>query len=128
MLCLGPAVARRDWSAQVCPHHLHGGRTHQDRTELGLRTAEEDDKKADIEAACKASSVCNLMQSVGTQDEQVIVPCYHWTTFFRDTYKPIVGLLLFHSFAVSAEATSAVVFKARSLHTVLQRGSSMGTV
>ena len=65
--------------------------------------------QADIEAACKASSVCNLMQSVGTQDEQVIVPCYHWTTFFRDSYKPIVGLLLFHSFVVSVEATSAMV-------------------
>ena len=65
--------------------------------------------QADIEVACKASSVCNLVQCVGTQDDQVIVPCYDRATFFHDAYKPIVGLLSFHSFAVSAEAPSVMV-------------------
>ena len=64
--------------------------------------------QADIEAACKASSVCNLSQCVGTQDGQVIVPCYDWATFFHDAYKQIVGLLSLHSFAVSAEAPSVM--------------------
>ena len=64
--------------------------------------------QADIEAACKASSVCNLSQCVGTQDGQVIVPCYDWATFLHDAYKQIVGLLSLHSFAVSAEAPSVM--------------------
>ena len=34
--------------------------------------------QTDMEAACNASSVCNLAQCVGTQDEQVIVPCNDW--------------------------------------------------
>ena len=40
--------------------------------------------QADIEAAGKASSVCNLSLCVGMQDGQVIVPCYDWATFLHD--------------------------------------------
>ena len=55
--------------------------------------------QADIEAACKASSVCNL---TGLHKSACII---------RHSYKPIVGFLLFYSFAVSAEATSAMVVR-----------------
>ena len=64
--------------------------------------------QADIEAACKASAVCNLVQCVGMQDGQVIVPCYDWATFFRDSGSLQSVCMSFHNFAVSAAAPSVM--------------------
>ena len=85
---------------------------------LGLWPAAEEEKE-DIDVitgrhrgSIKASSVCNLVQCVCMQYGQVTMSCYDLVTFFRDAYyKPIVGLLSFHSFAVCDEAPSVMVVK-----------------
>ena len=59
--------------------------------------------QADIEAATTASSICNAVQCVGTQDGDVNVPTYDWAAFLANSYRAIVGLLSYHSFSVSAD-------------------------
>ena len=67
--------------------------------------------QADIEAATTASSVCNGVQCVGTQDGDVNVPTYDWAAFLANSYRAIVGLLSYHSFSVSAEAADVMVVR-----------------
>ena len=45
--------------------------------------------QADIEAATTASSVCNGVQCVVTQDGHVNVPTYDWAAFLGDSYRVI---------------------------------------
>ena len=67
--------------------------------------------QADIEAATTASSICNAVQCVGTQDGDVNVPTYDWAAFLANSYRAIVGLLSYHSFSVSAEAADVMVVR-----------------
>ena len=77
-----PDMACRDWSAQVCLHQLHGGRTHQVRPGLGLRPAEEEDKK-DVRVIAGRHRSSNLVQCVGTHNGQVIVRIVGLLSFLR---------------------------------------------
>ena len=65
----------------------------------------------DIARVVDTSADVNFAQLVGTQSEEVIVPTYNWSSFFKDCLKEIPQLKKQHHFYFSSETKGKVSVK-----------------
>lgn len=65
----------------------------------------------DLEQVVNTSADCNYAQLVGTQDGEVVVPMYSWSTHFEQHFRKLPGIKKYQHYTFSSLQPGKVTFK-----------------